>query len=99
MEKFFAAVLIKVITDPKVQQTIKDLLGTLITERILPLVPVAIGAAVAAAIEKVPGAQGLVDLVETTDAARHRLDELIPDIDFGIPALDEIADFWRPKNG
>lgn len=100
MQSFIAGLLIKVFTDPKVQQSIKDLLGELITERILPLVPVAVGAAVKAAVdeivEKVPGIEGVVDVVKATDAARDTLNNLIPDIDFGIPALDDLLDFWRP---
>jgi hypothetical protein len=101
MQSFFAAVLIKVLSDSKVQQYIKDLLGQLITERILPLVPVAVGAAVKAAVDelitKVPGIEGVVDVVQATDAARDTLNNLIPDIDLGIPALDNLMDFWRPR--
>jgi hypothetical protein len=103
MQDFFAGILIKVISDPKVQESVKNLLGQLITEQILPLVPVAVGAAVKAAIdeviEKVPGIEGVVDVVKATDAARDTLNNLIPDVDFGIPALDDLLDFWRPKHG
>lgn len=102
MQNFVADILIKVISDPKVQQSVKDLLGQLITERILPLIPVAVGAAVKAGmdelIERVPGIEGVVDVVQTTEAARNTLNNLIPDIDFGIPALDGLLDFWRPRN-
>lgn len=102
MNGFIASILVKVLSDPKVQQYIKDLLGQLITERILPLVPVAVGAAVKAAVdelvERIPGIEGVVDVVQATDAARHTLNSLIPDIDFGIPALDELLDFWRPQS-
>lgn len=101
MQKFFTTLIVNVLTDPKVQQYIKDLLGQLITERILPLVPVAIGAAVKAAVdgivEKVPGIEGVVDIAHATNAARDELNKLIPDLDFGIPALDDLLDFWRPK--
>lgn len=100
MQSFFVGIIVKVLSDPKVQQYIKDLLGQLITERILPLVPVAIGAAVKAAVdgivEKVPGLDGVVDIAHATNAARDELNNLIPDIDFGIPALDNLLDFWRP---
>jgi hypothetical protein len=102
MQNFFVGILTKVLSDPKVQQYIKDLLGSLITERILPLVPLAIGAAVKAAVdelvERVPGIDGVVDVAKATDAARNTLNDLIPDVDFGIPALDNLMDFWRPKN-
>ncbi len=102
MQKFLAGLIISILTDDKVQATIKNLLGQLITERILPLVPVAVGAAVKAAVdevvERVPALEGVVDLAKATDAARDNLNQLIPDIDFGIPALDGLLDFWRPKN-
>jgi hypothetical protein len=100
MQGFIVSILIKVLSDKKVQQYIKDLLGQLITERILPLVPVAVGAAVKAAVDelvtKVPGIEGVVDAVQATDAARDTLNNLLPDIDLGIPALDNLMDFWRP---
>jgi len=101
MQKFLRDLIISVLADEHTQAIIKDLLGQLITERILPLVPVAVGAAVKAAIDeviqKVPGLEGVVDVVQATDAARDTLNSLIPDIDIGIPALDELLDFWRPK--
>jgi triosephosphate isomerase len=101
MQKFLTAIIISVLTDEKVQAVIKNLLGQLITERILPLVPVAVGAAVKASMDqliaKVPGIEGVVDVVHATDAARENLNTLLPDIDFGIPALDNLLDFWRPK--
>lgn len=103
MQKFLTGLIISVFTSDEVQAAIKNLLGQLITERILPLVPVAVGAAVKAAvdevIEKVPGLEGVVDVVKATDAARDNLNDILPDIDFGIPALDNLLDFWRPKNG
>jgi hypothetical protein len=103
MDKFLTKLIVNVFTDEQVQAAIKKLLGQLITEQILPLVPVAVGAAVKAAIDeviqKVPGIEGVVDVVKATDAARDTLNHLIPDIDFGIPALDNLLDFWRPKNG
>jgi hypothetical protein len=101
MQAFLLKLILAVLTNEQVQKQIKDLLGQLITERILPLVPVAVGAAVKAGmdelIERVPGIEGVVDIVKTTDAARDNLNELIPDIDFGIPALDNLLDFWRPR--
>lgn len=101
MKKFLADLIVSVFADPKVQEAIKTLLGQLITERILPLVPVAVGAAVKAGmdelIERVPGIDGVVDVVKATDAARDTLNSLIPDVDFGIPALDDLLDFWRPR--
>jgi len=101
MQKFLRELIISVLADERTQAIIKNLLGQLITERILPLVPVAVGAAVKAAIDeviqKVPGLEGVVDVVQATDAARDTLNSLIPDIDFGIPALDQLLDWWRPR--
>lgn len=101
MQSFLLKLLVNVLSDPKVQAAIKNLLGQLITERILPLVPVAVGAAVKAAVdelvERVPGIEGVVDVVKATDAARDTLNALLPDIDIGIPAIDNLLDFWRPK--
>lgn len=101
MQSFVIAVLTKVLSDPKVQQWIKDLLSSIIAERILPLVPVSVGAAVKAAVdeivEKVPEVQGVVDVVKATDAARDTLNQLIPDLDWG--PLDSVIDFWRPPHG
>ena len=101
MQAFIVGIILKVLADEKTQQFIKNLLGNLITERILPLIPVAIGAAVKAAvdgiIDRTPGLEGVVDAVHATDAARDTLNNLIPDVDFGIPALDNLLDFWRPR--
>lgn len=91
--------------DPRVQAVIEKLLGKLITDRILPLVPIAAGsaatAAVNAALQKFPGLEGAVnvavDTVEGIEGARQGLNDLIPDVDFGIPALDSVLDMWRPK--
>lgn len=96
MQKFFIGVIIGVITDPKVQQTIKDLLGTLITERIVPLIPLAVASATKAITEAIPNvATAAIDHVSET--IREDLNKAIPDFDLGIPAIDDLLDFWRPK--
>lgn len=101
MQKFLAGLIIAVLTSDEVQKSIKSLLGSLITERILPLLPVAVGAATKAAIdeivEKIPALEGVVDVAKTTEAARETLNTVIPDFDLGIPALDNLIDFWRPE--
>jgi hypothetical protein len=87
--------------DERVQTAVENVLGKLITTRILPLVPVAAAAAAKAAVdeivEKVPALEGVVDAVHVADKARNALNEIIPDVDLGIPALDELLDWWRPK--
>ena len=101
MQKFLTGLIIQILTNEKVQQAIRDLLGKLITERILPLVPVATAAAAKAAVdqivEKIPALEGMVDVVKVGDDARAALNDLIPDVDIGIPAIDDLLDFWRPK--
>jgi hypothetical protein len=54
VQSFIISILIKVLSDPKVQQSIKNLLGDLITERILPLVPLAVASATKAITEALP---------------------------------------------
>lgn len=103
MEKFLTNVIIKVLTDPKVQASIESLLGKLITERILPLVPLAVGAATKAAVDEIikviPGAgpilKDVVAIEQTTEAARQELNNLIPNII--LPTLTDLENFWRPK--
>lgn len=99
MNNFLAKLIIEVLTSEKVKEMVRELFGNLITERILPLVPVVIAGAVKAAVdqivEKVPELEGVVDAMHVADKARDSLSELIPDIDIGIPALDNLLDFWR----
>lgn len=96
MEKFLAAVIIKVITDDKVQASIEKLLGKIIAERIVPLVPLAVASATKAITEAIPQiATAQIDQV--SDRIRNDLNRAIPDFDLGIPALDNLMDFWRPR--
>ena len=101
MQSFIAGILVKVLTNPVVQAKIKELLGQLIVERILPLIPVVTAAAAKAAVDqviaKIPGIEGVVDVVKVAEDTRVTLNELIPDIDIGVPVLDDLIDFWRPK--
>jgi hypothetical protein len=94
MQSFFASVLIKVLTDPEVQAWLKkegaELFNDVIAKSVIPVIPVAIGSAVKAAmdelIEKVPGISGVVDVVKTTEAAASGLGELVGQ----IPILGDI---------
>lgn len=96
LQDFVKDVIVKVIADPQTKQAIKDILGELITERILPIIPVA---SAAAAVEAITSADlnrdGKPDLAQVTDAAAAALDQLIPNITF--PGLGQLADFWRPR--
>lgn len=97
---------------PEVQQAVKNVIGSLITERILPLVPVAAASAAKAAVDelvkKFPQLatmikqageleNDVVSVVNVAQTVRKDLNALIPDFDTGIPQLDELMDFWRPK--
>jgi hypothetical protein len=63
-----------------VRKAVEDLFGKLITERILPLVPIAVGAAVKAAIENVPGIgkSVVVDIAHATNGAFNALGTSFP---------------------
>lgn len=95
MQKFLISVFIGVITNDQVQALIKNLLGQLITERVAPLIPVAVKAAVDQVIAKVPQLEGVVDMVEMVQDTRRELDRLLPDIDWG--PLEGLIDGWRPR--
>lgn len=101
MQNFIVGILTKVLSDPKVQTFIKNLLSDLITEKIAPLIPLAVGSAMHALEEKIPGVKEAEQIIGTAvDAAeniRQDLNTLIPDIDIGIPLIDNIIDAWRPR--
>lgn len=95
MQGFLVSILIKVLSDPKVLAQIEKLIGNIIAKQILPVIPVAIGAAVKAGvddiIEHIPGITGVVDVVKTTESAAASIVDLIP----GLGSLPIIGDFLR----
>jgi hypothetical protein len=95
MQGFVAGIIVKVLSDPKVQQFIKDLLSSVITEKVLPLLPIAVGAAAKAIVDKLPGVEMVGDALEVADDVRETLNEILPDYDLGIPAIDNLLDAWR----
>lgn len=95
MQTFLLGIIIKVLSDERVQKMIKDLLGNLITERIVPLIPVAVTAAVDAVVKQIPGVDNIKDLGSVADTVRNTLNDLIPDID--LPVIGDLTDFWRPQ--
>lgn len=97
MQKWLLNLIVSILADPKVEQMIKNLLGALITERILPLIPVAAASAAKALVDAIPSINAIVDIGHVTDTVRNDLNAIIPDFDLGIPALDNLIDFWRPK--
>lgn len=98
MQNFIVGILIKVLSDPKVQATIKNLLSDLITEKIAPLIPLAAASAAHAFAGLIPGVTASVeDVVAVANNVRDDLNKIVPDLDIGIPFIDNILDAWRPK--
>jgi hypothetical protein len=98
MQNFIVGILIKVLSDPKVQTTLKNLLSELITEKIAPLVPLAAASAAHAFAALMPNVtHDIEDVVAVANTVRTDLNKVIPDIDIGIPLIDDILDAWRPK--
>lgn len=112
MQKWVIGVLIGVLKDPDVQKllkdTAKDIIGDTVLDRLLPLLPLAVGAAANSSVQAVLRAlpqvpQEVTDTVQTVlegaDAARDELNKIITDFDTGIKPLDDLLDWWRPKEG
>lgn len=94
MQAFVVAVLIKVLSDPEVQKTMEKLIGDVVAKEILPVILVAIAAAVKAGVDDVikliPGVNGVVDVVKTGEAAAASILDL-------MPGLGDIFNAWRPR--
>jgi len=100
VQAFIVAIITKVLSDPKVQAALKNILSELITEKISPLIPLAAASAAHAFVGLIPGAApALEDVVSVANTVRQDLNKAIPDIDIGIPLIDDIIDAWRPRNG
>jgi hypothetical protein len=98
MQNFILGILIKLLSDPKIQATIKNLLSDLITEKIAPLIPLAAASAAHAFAGLIPGVTASVeDVVAVANNVRDDLNKIVPDLDIGIPLIDDILDAWRPK--
>jgi hypothetical protein len=95
MQGFIVGILVKVLSDPKVMAQIEKLIGNIVAKQILPVIPVAIGAAVKAGVDDViqhiPGVNGVVDIVKTTEGAAASIVDLIP----GLGSLPIIGDVLR----
>ena len=89
--------LLAALKNDKVQQAVGDFISKIVTQKLLPLLPLAAAAAAKAVVDQIPQLDGVADVVQVADEVRDRLNEAIPDVDFGIPALDELMDLWRPK--
>lgn len=98
LENFVLSILVKLLSNPEVMAQIEKLIGNIIAKQILPVVPIAIGAAVKAGVDDViahiPGVSGVVDVVKTTESAAASIVDLIP----GLGSLPIIGDFlnnWK----
>ena len=80
----------------KVQQAVGEFISTIVTEKLLPLLPIVAAAAAKAVTDQLSDVVD-VDVADIANTVRDRLNEAIPDMDFGIPTLDDLMDFWRPK--
>lgn len=88
----------------KLVDILKNVLGGVIAEKILPLVPTTIASAMDAVIKHIPGIPDLnpEQIVQVAEHAKDSIldvvDKAVPDFDTGIKQLDDLMDFWRPKH-
>jgi hypothetical protein len=98
LQDFVTGVITKVLEDSKVQVVIKNLLSELITEKISPLIPLAAASAAHAFAELMPGVtHEIEDVVKVADTVRDDLNKAIPQINIGIPLIDDLINAWRPQ--
>lgn len=98
MKKFIVDILVKVLSDKAVEAMIKNLLSDLITEKIAPLIPLAAASAAHALAGMMPNvAHDIEDVVKVADKVRDDLNAVIPNINIGIPLIDDIINAWRPQ--
>ena len=97
MNNFLVNLFLAVLRNEKVQKEIGDFTSRIVTQKLLPLLPLAAAAAAKAVAEQIPQLANVADVAKVADEVRDDLNHMIPDVDFGIPALDELLDFWRPK--
>jgi hypothetical protein len=95
MNTIIVNLLLAALKNEKVQQAVGDFIGKIVTQKLLPLLPLAAAAAAKAVADQIPQLAGVADVAQVADEVRDRLNEAIPDVDFGIPALDGLLDFWR----
>lgn len=88
--------LVAALRSDKVQQAVGDFTSQIVTEKLLPLLPLVAAAAAKAVADQIPAMADVADVAAIADEIRDKLNDAIPDIDFGIPALDALLDFWRP---
>ena len=97
MNTFIVNLLLGALKNQKVQDAVGDFVSRVVTQKLLPLLPLAAAAAAKAVADQIPQLAGVADVAQVADEVRDKLNAAIPDIDFGVPALDGLLDLWRPK--
>jgi hypothetical protein len=98
MNNFLIGLMLAALKNEKVQQEIGNFTTRIVTDKLLPLLPLVAAAAAKAVTDQIPQLADITtDVAEMADDLRNNLNDAIPDIDFGIPALDDLLDLWRPK--
>lgn len=101
MQNFIVGILIKVLSDEKVQAFLitaaKRIVGDAITSKILEALPGMFAAMLDTAIKQIPGVENIRDVAQVADKGRQILNDLIPDLDTGFKPLDDLMDIWRPR--
>lgn len=98
MNTIIVNLLLAALKSEKVQQAVGDFISSIVTQKLLPLLPLAAAAAAKAVADQIPELAGVADVAQVAEEVRERLNKAIPDLDFGIPALDNLLDVWRPKD-
>lgn len=100
MESFVVRVLIKVLSNERVQAFLiiaaKRIVGDAITGKIVDALPGMFAAMLDTAIKQLPGVDNIQDVGQVVDTGREVLNRVIPDLDTGIKPLDDLLDSWRP---
>lgn len=97
MNTLLVNLLVAALKNEKVQKAAGDFISDIVIQKLLPLIPIAAAVAAKSVASQIPGVSTIANVADIANDVRHTLNELIPDIDVGIPALDELLDFWRPK--
>jgi hypothetical protein len=97
MNNFLIGLMLAALKNEKVQQEIGNFTSRIVTDKLLPLLPLVAAAAAKAVTDQIPQIGNITDVAKMADDLRNNLNKAIPDFDFGIPALDDLLDIWRPK--
>lgn len=95
MQGFLLKLILSLLANPQFEAALVKVLGKVF----LPLIPVAAASAAKAVADLIPGVSVVAaEVGHVAENVRDDLNQIIPDLDTGIPLIDNIMDFWRPKN-